>query len=276
MNIRGRAEYYGNKKIEFDREGIVLSEYSYHEAGTPWHYHENPYFMYVLKGDMTDVTRKGTTQVAPGGLMFYNWQEPHLNEKKSSSDGRGFHLELERKWFDNHKLDIDLWEGSQKVEYPRLHHLIGKIYAEFRMQDIYSNVSIELLLLQLCEQMDLPSNLNYKSPPMWIKHLQEIIHYSDEKLSLKYLSEQLGVHPVHISRSIPIYLNQSLGEYIRGQKIKRSVRYLVNQSLSLTQIAYECGFSDQSHFTKTFKNYFGCTPKIFRCQLSMSPSSTEC
>lgn len=268
MNISGRAQYYGNKKLELDQEGIVLSEYNYHDPCTPWHYHENPYFMYVLDGNMSDVNHKGRTKVPVGGLMFYNWQEPHLNEKKSTL-GRGFHLELDRLWFDHHKLDINLWEGSQKVEHPELHHLVGKIYAEFRNKDLYSKVSIELLLLQLCEQMDQTNAPAYKSIPPWIKVLQEIVHHSNEKLSLHYLSDQLGVHPVHISRSIPLYLNQSLGEYIRGQKIKRSMGYLVNPTLSLTQIAYECGFSDQSHFTRTFKNYFGCTPGAYRYQLSL-------
>ena len=84
MNISGRAQYYGNKNIEFDQEGIVLSEYSYHDPSTPWHYHENPYFMYVLKGNMSDVNHNKVTKIPPGGLMFYNWQEPHLNEKKST------------------------------------------------------------------------------------------------------------------------------------------------------------------------------------------------
>ncbi len=267
MNIRSRAQYYGQKNIEFDIEGIVLSEYSYHDPNTPWHYHENPYFMYVLEGNMLDVNHRGDTNIPTGGFMFYNWQEPHLTEKKSRK-ARGFHLELERTWFDNQKLDINLWEGSKNVENPRLHHLVGKIYAEFRAQDIYSNVSIELLLLQLCEEMNKNENPNSKEAPPWIKHLQDIIHHSHEKLSLDFLSKELGVHPVHISRSIPVYLNQSLGEYIREQKIKKSIGFLVDPSLSLSEVAYECGFSDQSHFTRTFKSYFGYTPKVFRYQLA--------
>ncbi|MGB1004752.1 MAG: helix-turn-helix domain-containing protein [Salibacteraceae bacterium] len=39
---------------------------------------------------------------------------------------------------------------------------------------------------------------------------------------------------------------------------------LKNTSLSTTEIAYECGFADQSHFIRTFKNLNGFTPKQYQ------------
>ena len=34
--------------------------------------------------------------------------------------------------------------------------------------------------------------------------------------------------------------------------------------LSVTEVGMECGFTDTSHFVKTFKKYKGVTPKQFR------------
>jgi len=266
MHIRSSGQYYGAKKVDYKIGGISLSEYQYHASGTPWHYHEHPYFMYVLQGNMTDISASGKSLIPAGSLIFHNWQDPHLNEKKSTL-ARGFHLELDRTWFDEYKLDINLWEGSQILERPQLHHLLGKIYYEFKKQDAYSKVAIELLVFQLCEQVDFSYYKKTKKEPSWIKMLKEILHDQSEDLSLKYLAQQLGVHPVHLSRTVPTYLDANLGEYIRQQKIKRAFNYLVDPSLSLSQIAYECGFVDQSHFTRVFKTYFGQTPRMFRDRL---------
>jgi len=263
MRIRSRGEYYGSKKQAISYGGIAMSEYQYFDPDTPLHYHENPYFMYVLKGNMTDLSTYGKRLIPQGSLIFHNWQDPHINEKKSSIAG-GFHLELDRSWFEERKLDINLWEGSRILERPHLHHVLGKIFYEFKKQDEFSELAIELLVLQLCEQLESDNTPSIKKEPSWIGRLKEIVHYDTEQLSLNYLSNQLGLHPVHISRAIPIYLDTNLGEYIRQQKIKRAFSHLNDPQLSLSQIAYECGFTDQSHFTRVFKTYFGLTPRRFR------------
>ncbi|NJL20869.1 MAG: helix-turn-helix transcriptional regulator [Leptolyngbyaceae cyanobacterium SM1_3_5] len=47
-------------------------------------------------------------------------------------------------------------------------------------------------------------------------------------------------------------------------RIERAKRLLDTSSLSLTEIAMECGFANQSHFTKYFHKYTGQTPKTYR------------
>lgn len=247
-------------------EGLVLSEYDYFAPQTDWHYHENPYFMYVLDGDMHDVNHHGKTAIGAGSLVFHNWQEPHQNTKESNY-GRGFHLELERSWFDNKKLDLELWEGSQIIQNPFLHHLLAKIYAEFHRKDTFSELALEILLLQLCEGLQGQQPTIQPSAPDWVKPLKALIWESNEVLSLQYLSDQLGIHPVHLSRAIPKYLATNLGDYIRQQRVKQSLPLVINSSMSLTEIAHHCGFSDQSHFTRIFKRYFDQTPNTFRKQL---------
>jgi len=268
MKILTKGKYYGEKRLELDNKGIVLSEYDYDLPKTDWHYHENPYFMYVIKGDVYDINKKGKTNCAPGSLLLHNWNETHQNTKESST-ARGFHIEFERKWFEQKKLDISLWEGSQKIENPTMHHLLGKLYYEFKCQDAFSEISIDLLLLQLCENTQKKPNAAIKRPPSWVTSLKEILHESSgDQISLQWLSDELGVHPVHLSRAIPKYLSINLGDYMRQQKIKKALGFLFNPEYSLTEIAFLCGFSDQSHFTRTFRLYFNRTPKEFRAQLS--------
>ena len=72
---------------------------------------------------------------------------------------------------------------------------------------------------------------------------------------------------MHLSRAIPKYLGSTLGNYLRQQKIRNAINLMMNPKLSLTDIAYQCGFSDQSHFSRIFKLYFNKTPKSYRKEI---------
>ncbi|HTY57306.1 MAG TPA: AraC family transcriptional regulator, partial [Bacteroidota bacterium] len=101
--------------------------------------------------------------------------------------------------------------------------------------------------------------------PPWVHRLKEILHdTSGEPLTLQALSTLLGIHPVHISRAFPEYFSCSFGEYLRRLRVERSLRLLSDTSLSLSAIAAECGFADQSHFTRCFKEMNGILPSEYR------------
>ncbi|WP_338794177.1 helix-turn-helix transcriptional regulator [Bernardetia sp. MNP-M8] len=266
MKILTSGKYYGRKESEINVNQLILSEYDYRSARTDWHYHENPYFMYLLQGNVYDTNKKVMTHCTSGSLIFHNWQETHYNEK-ATTQARGFHLEFPRSWFEQKKLDSNLWEGSQLINNPTSHYLLAKLYFEFRCQDVYSNISIELLMLQLCETIEKNEFYEKEKQPLWINSLRQILNEDSENLNLKLLSNQLGVHPVHISRAVPKYFGSSLGDYIRQQKIKKALSYIFSKNYSLTEIAHLCGFSDQSHFTRTFKLYLNKTPSQFSKQV---------
>lgn len=267
MKILSKGEYYGIMKSEHNYNGVILSEYNYLQQQTDWHYHENPYLMYILQGNLYDTNKKKQTACSTGSLFFYNWDEPHFNSKHSNST-RGFHIEFERQWFKDKQLDLNLWEGSQLIKNPNLHHILAKLYFEFKCNDSYSQVSIELLLFQLCESIDAFQMINTLDEPLWIQKLKDLLHQNTQSLSLDKLSKQLGVHPAHISRAVPKYLKTTLGDYIRQIKVKNAISYMTSSNLSLTDITYLCGFSDQSHFIRLFKLYIGMTPKQYRSKIN--------
>lgn len=264
MRILTKGEYYGNQNLEIDFNGVLLSRYHYdQDRPTDWHYHENPYFMYVLEGNMKDCNSRITTLCPAGNLMFNNWQEPHFGSKHSKH-ASGFHLEFERSWLQRNGVDVELWEGSQRIDHPTLHTLFAQIYSEFLLADNYSEVTIELLVVQVCDALSNLKRTEKIDSPSWVAGLKELLHYDATPLNLSYLAKSLDVHPVHLSRAAPKYLSTSLGSYIRLQKLKRAVPLLLDPSISLTEIAYQVGFSDQSHFNRVFRSQFHCNPKDYR------------
>jgi len=266
MKVSAKGKYYGTQDVKVSFDKIVLTQYDYTIEKTPWHYHENPYFMFVLHGNMIDCNKKVKSLLPPGSLMFNNWQEGHFGVRHSNA-AAGFHLEFEKSWFKKNGVDWDVFEGSQLIKNPLIHLPFAKLYHEFIMADPYSEVSTDLLLLQICDALGTAKETSYTRMPEWVVKLKELLQYDTASLSLQYLSEQLGIHPVHISRAAPKYLSTSLGDYIRQVKVKRAIPLLLDSNYSLTQIAYEAGFSDQSHFNHVFKCYFDVSPGRYRKSL---------
>ncbi len=219
--------------------------------------------MFVLQGNMKDCNKNAKTLCPSGSLMFNNWQEPHYGSKHSNN-ASGFHLEFEKNWLTKNGISLNLLEGSQLIQNPQIHFLFANLYREFSLSDSYSEVSVELLLLQVCKTLSDFKEINSHENPTWVDGLKELLHYDTSNLSLDYLSNELKVHPVHISRAAPKYLSMSLGEYIRQQKLKKTLPLLFDTSITLTEIAYQAGFSDQSHFNRVFKSYFKMNPGAYR------------
>jgi len=86
----------------------------------------------------------------------------------------------------------------------------------------------------------------------------------NEKLNLTALSQTLNIHPIHLSRDFYKYFHCNLGDYIRKLKINRALSIIANNEKSLTEVAIDCGFSDQSHFIRCFKENIGITPLKYR------------
>jgi AraC-like DNA-binding protein len=107
-----------------------------------------------------------------------------------------------------------------------------------------------------------------KKTPSWVAELKQIIQDQvDSNLSLTAVSKSLEMNPAYLSREFSKYFNNlSFGEYIRKMRIENAIRLIHTNNFSLTQIAYLTGFSDQSHFSRIFKQHTGKSPSAYRKQ----------
>ena len=72
--------------------------------------------------------------------------------------------------------------------------------------------------------------------------------------------------PSHLSRMLREKLNRSYTELLAEMRVTEARRLLLHSNKSLAQVAAELGFSDQSYFTKVFKQHTGMTPSEYRRQ----------
>lgn len=82
--------------------------------------------------------------------------------------------------------------------------------------------------------------------------------------SASELSKILCYSPRHLSRKMQELTGLNTEETLLYKKYLQSVHLIHHSKLSLTEIAYTCGFADQSHFTKTFKSFSHILPKEYK------------
>lgn len=264
MRYLQRGEFYGqtDKTICFD--GLTLTDTIYTHDKVDWHYHEHAYFTFILQGNVIEGNKKEIYNCGPGSLLFHNWQDPHYNIKPAGFT-RGFHIEIEKRWLDDLlPVNSDL-EGSTNISNPDIKLLMYKIFRESKINGVFMDISIQTLLLETLAKLHQNDYAVLQKKPKWVLMIDEILYYqTDTPITLEQLSKMLDIHPVHLSRDFSKYFYCNLGEYIRKLKVEKALSLMATKNKSLTDIAYECGFFDQSHFTRCFREINGLNPLAHR------------
>ena len=94
-------------------------------------------------------------------------------------------------------------------------------------------------------------------------HLLE--HLSDEKLDVRRLTRLIGMSRSDLHRKVVKNVGMSTTAYIRLFRLNYAAQMLVNNpGWSIYQVALEAGFSNQSYFSKRFKEIHGAGPLKWR------------
>jgi len=84
-----------------------------------------------------------------------------------------------------------------------------------------------------------------------------------ERISLDQLARQAGVSRFHFARQFRLSTGESPMGYLRRARIERSKSILQSRDTTIAEVAARLGFSDQSHFTRTFGRLVGVSPGSF-------------
>ena len=82
--------------------------------------------------------------------------------------------------------------------------------------------------------------------------------------STKDYAHRLNITPNYLNALCQEFFLKTASEIIRERTILEAKRLLMHSGLSVSEIAYKIGFTDNSYFGRYFKNDTGMTPKNFR------------
>jgi AraC family transcriptional regulator len=228
------------------------------------HTHKLASFSYVLAGNYAESLDRRTHRRESSTVVFHPPAESHAVEFESNVRILGVEFSFEKLAYISRQSVI--FESSASCRTEKTNWLGERIYREFQCMDAFSMLAIEGLILELLAEASRASiGANEKSCPKWLKDARDFLHENfTESFTLEDIARVADVHPVHLSRVFREKFGCTIGEYVRRLRVEFASRQVLSTENSLGEIAHAAGFSDQSHFNKTFKTAFGLTPAEYR------------
>lgn len=171
-----------------------------------------------------------------------------------------------RKMLDNAQRGLSFpFEAIMKV-----YHLLDTLASE---TGFYAVVKFLTLLYELSLFTDRSQILSSSSFAKIGTHsesrrIQKIYGFIDknykEEIRLNQLADLAGMTTVSFSRFFKLSTGKTLSDYVIDIRLGAAARLLVDSSMSIAEICYECGYNNISNFNRIFKNKKGCSPKEFR------------
>ena len=108
----------------------------------------------------------------------------------------------------------------------------------------------------------------HNAPRLSIKKFNLIVEYIEanlsEKITLTDLAKVVNLGKFYFSHSFKNHTNMTPYDYVLQLRVKRAKRLLQSSDLPICDVALECGFGNQSHLAKHFRQKLGITPMNYR------------
>jgi AraC family transcriptional regulator len=268
-NRLGSGSFFGGVRGRITHSGALFTDLRHSiPRRLPCHSHELPFFGLLLDGEYGERYGRETKQFGPFSIMFRPAGVPHQDEI-GPRGARFFHVELRPGW----KKRVEECSGSLETacEDSRGGRLVWLAMQLRRATFGIANPDELCVDSLLAEMVGLAARLpmeERRQPPSWLARLLDKLQAEHcNRLTLAELSREARVHPVHLSRVFRRFKGEGIGEYVHRLRARSACGYLLNPEMTLAEIGFTAGFSDQSHFTRAFRKITGMTPNAFRASI---------
>lgn len=246
---------------------ILTGKKAYHTPGQSWLMTGGDAF-FVKKG--ASITEKFFDE--PLCLMTFFVPDSFLQSfmRETASTSLKFASSTEPK----NELVIPLHVTSIMTAY--FESLIPYFYSESKPSEELLELKFrELLLNILCnpENADLNTYFYHLLSPRQdlFKQVMEANCYYN--LSLPDYAKMLNLSLSSFKRHFSAVYNSTPGQWLQEQKLNHAYKLLVSTDKSITDIAFESGIENSTHFSHLFKKRFGLSPLKYRKQSEIAPVS---
>ncbi len=105
---------------------------------------------------------------------------------------------------------------------------------------------------------------------LFIKKLYEITHkkYMDPSFNVNNIIRDMGMSRSVFYKKLRALSKLSINDLIKNVRMNKAKELLLKNSLTISEVAYDTGFSDPAYFSKVFKEQYKISPKEFKRHIS--------
>lgn len=162
----------------------------------------------------------------------------------------------------------NIFAPDEKIK-THIMHLFDKMFEEEQRNDCFSDELIkgyvtELFSLILRSQTD-EKNSQCEKGSIVIDDAVEFMRKNfHEEITLSLVAKRSAMSESRFSRTFKEVIGVGFKEYLNFVRINEANKYLLNTDMSVSEIAYACGFNDSNYFSTFFKKTNGMSPLEFR------------
>lgn len=258
---------------------VLSATYSETLVGKRKHYHDGHQLLYIAEGS-ADVSVNGERESVTGGtlLLFSRFEEHSIAVKGGVYRRYSIRISPEILNSPENELLFSLLVNRARgfcrairaeEREGELEMLFARISREFSSNEFFREEMLDALLKELLiaicrmipEEMLPMRNENTRLVYRLQKRLESGYH---ENLSLSDLAAECHVSVSHLSHIFKEITGGSVMEYLFACRMLAAKKYLATTDMPIGEIVSACGFSDDSNFSRSFKQRTGMTPRKFR------------
>jgi len=139
-------------------------------------------------------------------------------------------------------------------------------------QEIISNAISTILSIIMRNISEKYSNtnevlINHSKIDQILGHIRQHV-YDNDLTKIGFLADKFNMSQSSISTYFKRKTGESIHQYVTKYKMKLVEHRLQHTEFTIAEIAYQLGYTDESHLTKTFKKHFFMSPKQYRNELA--------
>lgn len=131
------------------------------------------------------------------------------------------------------------------------------------------NLAIQEFLLQATAETQQET-----IPPTVSRAVEYIEAHFGQPLRASQIAGKVGVSPQHLNKLFKQFLNTTTMDYVWNLRTEQGMRFLTQTGLSVSEIAFRCGFQNAFHFSRLMKNRYGASPRKLR-EKSWMPQTSK-
>jgi AraC-like DNA-binding protein len=270
-------------------EGLAFKAIRAPGFDCPWHVHPEYELIFVIQGHGYRIVGDNISRLSAGDLVLVGPGLPHIWQDEPASGTRAsvyfLLVQFEDKFLGDGLLKLPAMEPIRRLLHQarRGLHIVGKTHGKVTalMRNMADLTGMERVVQFLQILVALAGSKDCK-PIASPGFAADTSLYDQERMDrvFQFLNSHVGqavrlaeaARIVHLSegafsRFFRLHTGKTFPEFVNELRIGRACTLLMEDNLNITEVAYECGFSNLSNFNRQFLRLKGLSPREFRLQL---------